>query len=53
MFAKMLEALGIAALAIALVQGLYGHIGFEYGMFFGGVAAFLIGQQIEKRVRKK
>lgn len=52
MFAKILEAAGIAALAIALVQGIYGHISFEYGMFFGGVASFLIGRQIEKRFKK-
>ena len=51
-FAKMLEALGIGALAIALVQGIFGHVSFEYGMFFGGFAVFLIGQQIEKRLKK-
>jgi hypothetical protein len=53
MLAKVLEAMGIGALAIAVVQGIYGHISFEYGMFFGGLAVFLIGQQIEKRVTKK
>jgi ABC-type branched-subunit amino acid transport system permease subunit len=52
MFAKTLEALGIASLAIALVQGIYGHISFEYYMFFGGVASFLIGLLIEKRFKK-
>ena len=51
-FAKMLEALGIGSLAIAVVQGIFGHIGFEYGMFYGGIAVFLIGQQIEKRTKK-
>jgi ABC-type branched-subunit amino acid transport system permease subunit len=53
MFAKVLEALGIAALGIALVQGIYGHISFEYGMFFGGVASFLLGRWIENKVKKK
>jgi ABC-type branched-subunit amino acid transport system permease subunit len=52
LFAKILQAMGIAALAIALVQGIYGHISFEYGMFFGGVGAFLLGQLIEKRSKK-
>ena len=51
--AKLLEAMGIGALAIAVVQGIYGNIGFEYGMFFGGIAVFLIGQQIEKKFTKK
>lgn len=49
---KTLEALGIGSLAIALVQGIYGHISFEYGMFFGGVGAFLVGMLIEKRFKK-
>ena len=51
-FGKTLEALGIASLGIALVQGIYGHISFEYGMFFGGIGAFLIGMLIEKRFKK-
>ncbi len=52
LLAKSLEALGIASLGMALVSGIYGHIGMEYGMFFGGTAAFLIGRQLEKKFKK-
>ncbi len=51
--AKMLEAVGIAALAIGLVQGIYGNISFEYYTFFGGVVAFFAGRFIEKSILKR
>lgn len=52
-FAKMLEAIGIAALAIGLVQGIYGNISFEYYTFFGGVVIFVVGRLIEKYYLKR
>jgi len=51
--AKMLEAVGIAALAIGLVQGIYGNISFEYYTFFGGVVAFFAGRFLEKSILKR
>ncbi len=49
---KMLEAIGIAALAIGLVQGIFGNIRFEYYTFFGGVVVFYAGRLIGKKFRK-
>jgi hypothetical protein len=51
--AKMLEAIGIAALAIGLVQGIYGNISFEYYTFFGGVLFFFAGRLLEKSILKR
>jgi len=51
--AKMLEAIGIAALAIGLVQGIYGNISFEYYTFFGGVVFFFVGRVLEKSILKR
>jgi len=53
LLAKMLEAVGIAALAIGLVQGIFGNISFEYYTFFGGGIIFFAGRLIEKRLLKK
>ncbi len=50
--AKTLEAVGIAALAIGLVQGIFGNISFEYYTFFGGVVVFSPGRLIEKHFKK-
>jgi hypothetical protein len=50
--AKILEAIGIAALAIGLVQGLFGDFTFETYTFLGGVAVFFTGRLIEKFSKK-
>lgn len=47
--AKLLEALGIAALMIGLVSGIYGDQWGELYLFLGGILVFVIGRQIEKR----
>lgn len=52
-FAKVLEALGMGSLAIAVVRGIYGDIRFEYYLFIGGVVLFLIGRQLEKRWERR
>ncbi len=49
---KTLEALGIAAVMVALVTGVYGDEWGELYLFLGGIAVFVIGRQIEKRARK-
>lgn len=46
--AKFLEAIGLAAVMIALVTGLYGDAWGELELFLGGIGAFLIGRQLEK-----
>ena len=51
--AKALEALGIAALIIAFVVGIYGDEWGELYLFIGGIAAFLIGRRMEKRWTKQ
>lgn len=50
--AKLLEAIGIAAVMIGLVQGLYGDMWGELYLFLGGIAIFLVGRQLEKRAAK-
>jgi len=47
--AKGLEALGIAALIIAFVVGIYGDEWGELYLFLGGIVVFLIGRQLEKK----
>ncbi len=49
--AKVLEALGIAAVMIAFVTGVYGDEWGELYLFLGGIAVFLAGRRIEKRVK--
>ncbi len=51
--AKALEALGIAATMLALIQGVYGDMWGELYMFLGGIAIFIVGWVIEKRLGKK
>ncbi len=51
--AKALEAIGIAATMLALIQGLYGDMWGELYMFLGGIAVFFAGRIIEKRIGKK
>ncbi len=53
MVAKVLEAIGIAATMLALIQGLYGDMWGELYMFLGGIAVFIVGWVIEKRLKKK
>ncbi|HEY6191050.1 MAG TPA: hypothetical protein VI215_01850 [Bacteroidota bacterium] len=48
--AKLLEAGGIAAVMLGLVQGIYGDMWGELYLFLGGILVFLIGRQMEKRV---
>jgi hypothetical protein len=50
---KVLQAVGIAALAIGVVQGIFGNIAFEYYTFFGGVVLFFTGRLLEKRSSKQ
>ena len=53
LMAKMLEAIGIAAVMLGLVQGLYGDEWGELYFFLGGIAVFVVGRIIEKRVEKQ
>src|SRR5262249_42880288 len=50
--AKLLEAIGISATMIALVQGIFGDMWGELYLFIGGIVAFVAGRQIEKRLDK-
>jgi len=47
-WAKFLEALGLAAVMIALVTGLYGDAWGELALFLGGIGTFIVGRQLEK-----
>ena len=49
-FAKLLEALGIAALMIAFVSGIYGDEWGELYLFLGGIFVFIIGRVMENRL---
>ncbi len=52
--AKTLEAVGIAAVMIGLIQGTFGNdMWGELYLFLGGIAVFFIGRQIEKRLARK
>ena len=51
--AKLLEAIGIAALMIGLVSGIYGDQWGELYLFLGGILFFVIGRQIEKRWERR
>ena len=52
--AKALEALGIAAVMIALIQGTYGgDMWGELYFFLGGIAIFFIGRRMEKRLGRE
>ncbi len=50
--AKVLQAGGIAAVMLGLVQGIYGDMWGELYLFLGGIVIFLVGRQMEKRVVK-
>ena len=47
--AKLLEAIGLAALMIGLIQGIYGDMWGELYLFIGGILVFIVGRQIEKK----
>ena len=46
---KLLQAIGIAALMVGLVTGIYGDAWGELYLFLGGMFVFYIGRQMEKR----
>jgi hypothetical protein len=48
-FPKILEAIGIAALIVGLVQGVYRDMWGELYLFLGGIAIFYVGRILEKR----
>ena len=49
--AKGLEAIGIAAVMVGLVQGIYGDMWGELYLWIGGMAVFFVGRRIEKRIQ--
>ena len=49
---KGLEAVGIAALMIALVSGFHGDEWGELYLFIGGIVVFIVGWLLEKRAAK-
>lgn len=51
-FIKTLEAIGIAAVMIALIQGIYGDMWGELYFFLGGIVVFVAGRIAEKRFEK-
>ncbi|MBI4549020.1 MAG: hypothetical protein HY707_13640 [Ignavibacteriae bacterium] len=51
--AKLLEAVGIGALMIGLVQGVYGDMWGELYLFIGGIVVFVFGREMEKRLAKR
>jgi len=50
---KALQAIGIAALVVGLVQGVYGGMWGELYLFIGGIVIFVAGRKIEKRWEKR
>jgi hypothetical protein len=50
-FAKSMEAIGIAAVMVGLVQGIYGDMWGELYLFLGGIGVFYIGSVLEKKLR--
>ena len=52
--AKGLEAVGIAAVMIGLIQGVYGNDQWgELYFFLGGMLVFFIGRRMEKRLDRQ
>ncbi len=49
---KILEALGIAAVTLALVMGFHGDEWGELYFFLGGIGIFIVGWGIEKIGRR-
>ena len=52
-FGKLFEAIGIAALMIGLVQGIYGDMWGELYFFIGGILVFILGRRVEKSWEKQ
>ncbi len=50
---KILEALGIAAVMIGLVQGIMGDMWGELYFFLGGIVIFVIGRLMEKKAGRE
>jgi hypothetical protein len=50
-FPKTLEAVGIAAVMIGLVQGIYRDMWGELYLFIGGIVVFYVGRILEKRIQ--
>lgn len=50
---KLLEAIGIAATMVGLIQGIYGDMWGELYLFLGGIFVFLVGRRMEKRWEAK
>ncbi len=48
-FSKLLEAIGIAAVMLGLVQGIYGDMWGELYLLLAGMLVFYIGRFFEKR----
>ncbi|TAK52355.1 MAG: hypothetical protein EPO24_15315 [Bacteroidetes bacterium] len=46
---KLLEAIGIAAVMLGLVQGIYGDMWGELYLLLAGIAVFYAGRIIEKK----
>ncbi len=53
LIAKILEAVGIAAVMIGFILGLHSDMWGELYFFLSGVAVFVFGRMIEKRQEKK
>jgi hypothetical protein len=49
---KVLEALALAGIVVALAAGLHGDEWGELYFFLGAIAVFLIGRQMEKRAQR-
>ena len=49
---KFLEAVGIAATMVGLIQGLYGDEWGELYLFLGGIFVFVVGRRMEKHSPK-
>ena len=50
---KILESLGLAAVAVGLVQGINGDMWGELDFFLGGIIVFVAGRVIEKRAERQ
>ena len=53
LISKLVEAVGIAALMVGFVQGVYGDMWGELYLFIGGIVLFIIGRRLEKNRAKR
>ena len=52
--AKTLEAIGLAAVMVGLIQGVYGgDMWGELYLFLGGMLIFFVGRQLDKQWERK